>query len=79
MVSKVGISRVIKIPVGLAAKLVSLRFKRTQYVTAREIKYFDLFLCLKAITTSGHIQKFSKQFSDLLPQSKVSNFTLKYI
>jgi hypothetical protein len=60
----------IKILKGLASQLVSDRKKRTKYVTNRILKAFDLFICLKAQTTSGHIKDYRDQINTLLPFCK---------
>lgn len=62
----------IKILKGLAELLVSDRQKRKEYVTARTIKAFDTFICLKALTTSGHIQNYPGQMDLLLKFCKIS-------
>lgn len=65
----------IKILKGVAPILVGKREKRTSYVTNRELKAFDLYVCLKAITTAGHIKNYPAQLEKLTEFSKCSKAT----
>jgi hypothetical protein len=65
----------IKILKGIAPILVGVRKKRNVYVTNRELKAFDLFVCLKATTTAGHIKNYPAQIKGLTKFCKCSKTT----
>ncbi|GEM_PF-5855389 len=62
----------IKIPVGLAEYVVRQRFVVNTYETNKIIRAVDTWLCLKSVTTTGHILRYDTQLQYLLQLCKIS-------
>lgn len=65
----------IKILKGIAPVLVGKRELRNAYVTSTELKPMSLLICLKAMTTNGHIKNYPQQIEAIKKFCKCSKST----
>jgi hypothetical protein len=65
----------VRIPYGLSGSLCLKREQRFRYSTNRAFKSYGLWLLLKTVTTSGHIQNYQEQLPDLMVLTRLSRST----